>query len=153
MSQDAVVHSLSIAVRRERAFEVWVRHIDLWWPKPGHTRSRDPATTICLEREAGGRFFERTADGREFTWGVIQAWEPPGRIAFTWHMSTDPETATQVEVTFTEGGPQSTDVVVRHSAGRMTAPDWAVMRDAFQRGFAAAIRAYEGAIRNEGGIP
>ncbi len=152
MSRDAVIHSLSVAVGRERAFEVWVRHIDLWWPKPGHTRSGDPDTTICLEREAGGRFFERTADGLEFTWGVIEAWEPPDRIAFTWHMSTDPDSATRVEVTFTEGGPQTTDVVVRHSAGRMAAPAWASMRDAFQRGFAAAIRAYAGAIDNEGGM-
>ncbi len=54
MSQDAVIHSLCVAVHRDRAFEVWVRHIELWWPKPGHTRSGDPGTTVCLEREAGG---------------------------------------------------------------------------------------------------
>ena len=153
MSRDAVVHSLSVAVDRERAFEVWVDHIDLWWPKPGHTRSRDPDTTICLEREAGGRFFERTADGREFLWGAVEAWEPPGRIAFTWHMNTESKDATQVEVTFTESGPRSTHVEVRHSAGRMAETDWAGMRDAFQRGFSAAIRAYQGAIENEGGLP
>ena len=153
MSRDAVIHSLSVAVRRERAFEVWVGHIDLWWPKPGHTRSGDPGTTVCLEREAGGRFFERTAEGEEITWGVIEAWEPPDRIAFTWWMGADQATATQVEVTFSEGGPQSTDVVVRHSAGHMAAPAWATMRGDFQRGFAAVIRAYAGAIENEGGTP
>ena len=153
MNRDAVIHSLSVAVRRERAFEVWVGHIDLWWPKSGHTRSGDPATTVCLERHAGGRFFERTSDGREITWGLIEAWEPPDRIAFTWWMGADAETATRVEVTFTEGGPGSTDVVVRHSAGRMPEPAWASMRGDFQRGFAAVIRAFEGAVRNEGGTP
>ncbi len=153
MSRDPVIHSLSVAARRDRAFEVWVGLIDLWWPKAGHTRSGDPATTVCLERGTGGRFYERTADGREITWGLIEAWEPPGRIAFTWWMGAEPETATQVEVTFTEGAAGSTDVVVRHSAGHMPEAGWAAMRGDFERGFTAVIRAYEGAIRNEGGTP
>lgn len=153
MSQDAVIHSLSVAVGRTRAFEIWVSHIDLWWPKSGHTRSGDPVTTVCLECAAGGRFFERTSDGREINWGTIEAWEPPNRIAFTWWMGADAETATKVEVTFAEGGPGLTEVVVRHSAGRMAAADWADLRDDFRRGFAAVIRAYDDAVRTEGGIP
>ena len=58
-----------------------------------------------------------------------------------------------VEPAFTEGGPGSTDVVVRHSAGRMPAPGWAAMRGDFERGFSAVIRAFAGAVCKQGEMP
>jgi uncharacterized protein YndB with AHSA1/START domain len=59
-----------------------------------------------LEGRIGGRFFERQEDGTEAVWGTVTAWEPPLRLAFTWHPGRAESTAQEVEVRFTpvDGG-------------------------------------------------
>jgi hypothetical protein len=59
---------------------------------------------IVFECRAGGSIIEELADGRRYQWGRINAFEPPHRVAFTWHPS-DPETSAQdVEVLFHPDG-------------------------------------------------
>jgi len=46
----------------------------------------------------------------------IPAWEPPRRVAFTWHPGDEPERAQDVEVRFmSEGGGAATRVDLEHS--------------------------------------
>ena len=63
-------------------------------------RLRRPAGRVVLEPWLGGRIFERTPDGAEIDWGEITAWEPPGRLAYLWHIRRDRADATDVEITF-----------------------------------------------------
>ena len=70
------------------------------------------AVEVVIEPFAGGRWFERDADGRECDWGFVTEWEPPRRVLLAWHLTTeyefdpDPGRATEVEVRFTpqDGG-------------------------------------------------
>jgi hypothetical protein len=61
------------------AFRTWAEQIDAWWPK-GHSRSGDPGTMVFLERQVGGRLYERTQEGVEYAWGEVIAWDPPRHL-------------------------------------------------------------------------
>jgi uncharacterized protein YndB with AHSA1/START domain len=101
---DPIELSFTVACDQERAFGVWARRAAMWWPA-GHTRSGDPATVVTFEPGEGGRIYERTPAGAEYDWGRIVAWEPPGRLVYTWHLGAPgPEDATEVTVTFTADG-------------------------------------------------
>jgi uncharacterized protein YndB with AHSA1/START domain len=73
-----------------------------------------------LEPFAGGRWYERAADGTETDWGTVLAWQPPGRLLLTWQVSPrwtyeeDPDRGSQIEVTFTPEGPDTTRVDFTH---------------------------------------
>lgn len=150
MSDDGIEYSIEVRGDRARAFRIWTGHIDLWWPKVGHTRSGVIETTICMEPEIGGRLFERTADGREIQWGEVQVWEPPERIVHTWLMGTDESHPTIVDVTFAAGSPGATQIVVRQRSGRMEKPVWRRSCGGFERAWAEVLRAYCDAADNTG---
>ncbi len=57
-----------------------------------------------MEGRVGGRILEKIRGGREVVWGTITAWEPPRRVAFTWHPGQAPSTAQDVEVRFAPSG-------------------------------------------------
>ena len=50
----------------------------------GKTIGRNPHVAIVMEPRAGGRWFERDAEGSETHWGRGLAWEPPGRLLPGW---------------------------------------------------------------------
>ena len=65
MSVDAtelvVRKSLHVAAPVERAWEVFTERIAEWWPLQTHSVHHERAETVVLEREEGGRMYERTA--------------------------------------------------------------------------------------------
>ena len=80
--------TLEVECAPEHAFRTWAERTSTWWPAD-HTTAGEPGLEICFEPRAGGRIFERTADGREFDWGRVLAWEPPHRLVYTWHLRAD----------------------------------------------------------------
>lgn len=94
----------SIVVRApiERAFEVFTAELATWWPLETYSVNEATARTVTLEGWPGGRVYETTASGAESIWGTVTAWEPPSRVAFTWHPGREPDTAQDVDVRFTE---------------------------------------------------
>jgi hypothetical protein len=96
----------------EHAFSVWTASIGTWWP-PDHTVS-GRAEEIVLERQVGGRIFERTPDGDEHDWGQVTVWEPPRTLGYLWHIGRDRSAATEVEIQFVPAGPASTRVEIEH---------------------------------------
>jgi uncharacterized protein YndB with AHSA1/START domain len=103
----------TVAGPPQHAFDVWTQRTERWWPS-AHTMSRDPEVAVAFEPRVGGRVFERTPDGTEHAWGEVVAWEPPDRLAYTWHIATERSNATDVEITFTRAG-DATHVRVRHT--------------------------------------
>ena len=61
-----------------------------------------------IEPFVGGRVFERDEAGQEHDWGRVVAWDPPHRVAYTWHLFFDPSEATDVSVTFESLGSSTT---------------------------------------------
>ena len=64
-SEQVVEKSVTVSVPVERAFEVFTAEIATWWPLKTHSVADKNAETVVLERRAGGRFYERTLDGKE----------------------------------------------------------------------------------------
>lgn len=109
---EAIELDFTLACAPEHAFDVWTCRATMWWPA-AHTMSRDPDVVVTFEPREGGRIFERTPDGTEHDWGEVREWAPPERLAYTWHIATEPENATDVEITFEREG-DGTRVRVRH---------------------------------------
>lgn len=101
------------------AFRILTEYPAEWLP-PGHTFIRDPEAVI-MEPRAGGRFYERGADGAEVTRGTILEWAPPGRLVVTWRIGPgwrpvfDDERASVIEIGFTEAAEGSTEVVFTYT--------------------------------------
>jgi len=120
-AEEAVVRkSVRVQVPIERAFSVFVEQMGTWWPAAHHIGAQ-PFQSICVEPRAGGRWYERDAQGNECNWGQVLAWGPPHRVTFSWHLGPDwkfnPDMAkaSEVDIRFTAEGPSTTFVELTHS--------------------------------------
>jgi len=121
IAEEAVVRkSVRVQVPVERAFSVFVEQMETWWPADHHIGAQ-PFQAIFVEPRAGGRWYERDAQGSECDWGTVLAWGPPHRVALSWHLGPDwkfnPDLAkaSEIEVRFTAEGPSTTLVELQHS--------------------------------------
>jgi hypothetical protein len=105
--------SFSVECPVEHAFDVWTTRTSTWWPKTS-TVSRADGLEVIFEGREGGRIFERTPAGQEIEWGEITVWEPPRRLGYLWHIATDRASATEVEITFSDLGDETTLVKIEH---------------------------------------
>jgi uncharacterized protein YndB with AHSA1/START domain len=125
-SGEAVVRkSVRVEVSIERAFSVFVEQMETWWPASHHIGTT-PFETIIVEPRVGGRWYERNTEGQQCNWGTVLAWDPPHRVAFSWHLGpghdkpdwqydADMARASQVDVNFKAEGPGATLVELVHS--------------------------------------
>lgn len=96
--------SVSVAWDPETAFHRFTAQFGDWWPRLTLSIGGKLVKRIVFECHAGGRIIEELHDGRRFQWGKITGWDPPRRVAFTWHPSKDEHQAQDVEVTFEPEG-------------------------------------------------
>jgi len=104
VSDLALRKTVEVAAPPERAFRLFTEGMAEWWPLATHSVGEERAETVILEPGVGGRILERTRDGEEHLWGTVTVWEPPGRVAFTWHPGRGPDTEQDVEVRFEPSG-------------------------------------------------
>lgn len=111
--------SITVPVAVDEAFKIFTERAADWLP-PAHTFIKDPAAVI-MEPRAGGRFYERGADGAEMVRGTITEWAPPGRLVVTWRIGPgwqpidNDDKASLIEIDFIGAGPDSTQVVVTNT--------------------------------------
>ena len=109
--------TITVNVSQARAFDVFTNGIDRWWPT-GHGVGATPVTKSVIEPRLGGRWYTLHEGGEEVTVGTIRVWEPPFRIVFSWQINAswkpDATVASEVEVTFTPQGPNTTRVDLEH---------------------------------------
>ena len=121
----------------EDAFRVFTEGLGTWWPVATHSIGKDAVETVVMESRAGGRLYERTADGAESDWGRMLVWEPPRRVAFEWRITGTP---TEVEVRFTPEGDR-TRVDLEHR-GFERLEDGAARRESYNNGWVTVLEQY-----------
>jgi uncharacterized protein YndB with AHSA1/START domain len=149
----AMRRSVTVNAAPERAFDVFTAGFSTWWPLASHHIGKAEAAEAIIEPRAGGRWFERDADGNECNWGYVTEYEPPSRILLAWHLTPewgydpDPAKATEVEVTFTPAG-GGTLVELEHRGFEKYGETGASMRDAVSApgGWADLLELYAKAV-------
>lgn len=122
-SERTVTKSITVAVDVEQAFRVWTEQIRTWWPA-GHSLSGDPQTQVFIEGNVGGRFYERTSNGIEHEWGIVEEWEPPQRLVFSWYLGSDREIPSKVEVQFLALAENKTRIELVHRGPELIGALW-----------------------------
>jgi uncharacterized protein YndB with AHSA1/START domain len=136
------------------AFKVFTDKFNTWWPRTHHIGKVEPYAAI-LEPRAGGRWFERGADGSECDWGSVLEYTPPTRVALSWHLGPDfkydPDRpkASRVEVTFHDEGNGKTRVELVHSELDRHGAGWEKLRDGVTSGWAGIMENYAAAASAE----
>jgi len=125
VAEALVRKSVRVNATIERAFSVFVEQMETWWPATHHI-GKTPFEAIFVEPRVGGRWYERNANGEQCDWGTVLKWDPPHRVALSWHVGpghdqpdwkADPDItkASEVEIRFTAEGPDATLVELEHS--------------------------------------
>jgi uncharacterized protein YndB with AHSA1/START domain len=88
-SAEPVRKSVTVPAAPQRAFELFTAHMHEWWPLATHSVGAVDAVSVTFGGGAGAAILETVADGTTSVWGTITHWEPPYRVAFTWHPGTN----------------------------------------------------------------
>jgi len=114
-----VQKSITVRATPERAFQVFTREFDSWWPRSHHI-GKSPLKRAIVEEKAGGRCYSEQEDGTECDWGSILVWEPPRRFVLAWQITPewgyqpDLNKSSEVEIRFTATGDGRTRVDLEH---------------------------------------
>jgi len=138
---EPVRKSVTVQGSPAAAFELFTSRFGEWWPlTSSYSVFGDAASECGMEPVQGGEIFEVSRDGRRCTWGRIVAWEPPGRLEFTWYPGRDQDTAQTVEITFSgvEGG--LTRVDLEHRGWQRLGLDAARTRAGYDTGWDVVLR-------------
>jgi uncharacterized protein YndB with AHSA1/START domain len=142
-----VVKTVSVRAAPAQAFDYFVRDLARWWPLARFHTGPDPVD-CAIEPRAGGRVFERAADGGETLWGTVLAYEPPYRLTFTWIVGLSADLAQLIEIRFVPQG-NNTQVELTHSGWEKLGDRAAALREGYDRGWATLIeRCYAEYVNN-----
>ena len=119
----------------EAAFRLFTDGIGKWWPLATHSVCQNDAVACAVEGRVGGRLFERDRTGKEHIWGTVTAWQPPSRVAFTWHPGRAADTAQSVEVKFSDAGAGMTLVELAHTGWAKLGEKAATARESYTKGW------------------
>ena len=131
--------SVTVALPREEAFQLFTERIGSWWPLATHSVFHADAVAVTIEPVVGGRVYEANADGRTSDWGTITEWQPGERLAMTWHPGEESELATLVEVAFSEAPDGGTLVDLLHTGWAVHGAEAAARAADYQQGWAALL--------------
>jgi len=115
-----VLKSITVRADPDRAFRIFTREVDSWWPRTHHI-GKSPMKRIEIEARDGGRCYTEQEDGTECDWGTVLVWDPPRRFVMAWQIThewgfePDLDRSSEVEVTFvpTSSGGTRVDLVHR----------------------------------------
>ena len=153
----SVLKTVTVALPVARAFQIFIDQ-GAWWPVETHHLAEPAGDTVVLEPFAGGRWYERSADGTETDWGTVLAWEPPRRLLLSWQITPgwvyepDPGRASEIEVRFIGEGESRTRVEFEHRRLERYAEEAQRMRSILDgpNGASGVLAAYAGEVRRSG---
>ncbi len=134
-----------------RAFEAFTARMGRWWnPSFSINPTRAPIKDVVMEPRAGGRWYERGADGTECDWGRVLVWEPPARLVVSWQINAqfkfDPALHTEIEVRFDAKGAGLTEVTLEHRLLERLGERAGETRDRLSGGWGGLLERYAAAI-------
>lgn len=135
--------SFDVGCTPEHAFTLWTTRLSTWWPRDHVAGTGE--VEIVFDGAVGGRIYQRDSTGREHQWGTVTQWEPPTRVAYTWHLHADATDATLVEVRFVPVDGGTTRVEIDHSGWERLGEPASERRRRNQRGWESVIPAFTGA--------
>ena len=138
--------SIRVHASIAHAFETFTSGLPRWWPA-NHGIGKKPIKKVAMEPRLGGRWFETAEDGTETTVATIILWEPPNRFTMVWQVNAqwkpDATMKSEVDVTFTAEGPDTTLVeLVHHKFETMGAEGGAKMRSDVNGGWPGHIERF-----------
>jgi uncharacterized protein YndB with AHSA1/START domain len=148
----AVRKTIRINVPIDRAFRVLAERMGTWWPATHHI-GKQTFVEVVVEPRAGGRWFERDAQGAECDWGRVLVWEPPKRLLVSWHLQTDftydPDMSRASEVCFefVSEGPEATRLEFEHRHLERHGVGWEKLRAGVDGGWSEVLGGYERLLR------
>lgn len=129
-----VRRQITVEAPIEKAFAVFTERFGDFKP-PEHNLLGAPIETTVFEPRVGGHIYDRATDGTECRWARILAYEPPGRVVFswdigpTWQVETEPDKTSEVEVQFIVEAPERTRVELEHRNIDRHGPGWESVSD------------------------
>jgi uncharacterized protein YndB with AHSA1/START domain len=154
VSIEPVVKTVTVACTPEEAFRYFTADFSMWWPVATHSvvayasEFKDQPAVVIFEPRVSGRIFERARSGEEHVWGIVLAWGPPARVAFSFHPGRDAKEAQTVEVTFSPA-PEGARVVLTHSGWEKLSANAHKARDSYNQGWEGVfVTAYREYIQN-----
>ena len=136
---EPVRRSVTVPGLPVETFDRFTSRFGEWWPlAPPYAVFGEDTRTCGLEPRLGGELFETSASGERCVWGRIQVWEPPHRVAFSWHPGRDPDSFQIVEVTFTATG-RSTRVDLEHRDWQRMGDRAAEVRSRYESGWTVVL--------------
>jgi uncharacterized protein YndB with AHSA1/START domain len=140
VSIEPVVKAVTVSCTPEEAFRYFTTGFGMWWPAATHSvvayasQFKDKPATVIFEPHVGGRIFERTRAGDEHAWGSVLVWQPPTRVAFSFHPGREEKESQTVEVTFS-AAPKGTRVELTHSGWERLSANAQQARDNYNQGW------------------
>jgi len=141
--ESPVRKSLTVKWSCEQAFERFTSGIASWWPLATHSVGEERAQSVSIEGRVGGQIVEQISGGETSIWGTLTAWEPPRRLAFSWHPGKPSEFATSIEVSF-EPVPGGTKLTLVHSNWEVLGAEAQGTRRGYSLGWAYVLRLWAG---------
>lgn len=136
---EAVRKEIVVDAPVELAFKTFTEQLGDFKP-PEHNLLAVPIAETVFEPFVGGHILDRGEDGSECRWARVLAFDPPGRVVFSWDISpqwqivTDPAEASEVEVRFVAETPERTRVELEHRHLDRHGPGWPAVRDGVDAG-------------------
>ena len=139
-----VVKKRNVPLAPRAAFDLFTRRMGEWWPVATHSIAGEGVKEIRFEGHIGGRLLEVAADGSQFSWGEVLAWDPPNRFVISWHPTREPKAASVLEVRFRPHG-GGTELTLEHRAWEEHGAEAERLRGQYEPGWDYVLERFEGA--------
>ncbi|HWA56453.1 MAG TPA: SRPBCC domain-containing protein [Gemmatimonadales bacterium] len=96
--------TITVPWSQDRAFQRFTAELGSWWPAHAYSVGQARVRRCALEGRVGGEIYEEWQDGSRHVWGTVQVWDPPSRVAFSWHPGREASTAQSIDVRFSPAG-------------------------------------------------
>ena len=138
-----ITKRISVPLPPEQAFRLFTSDMTSWWPLESHSVFQGDASRVEFPEQAGRPITEYASDGRSAVWGTVIEVDPPSGVRFTWHPGRGPETAQEVEVTFTADG-DGTRVELTHTGWDVLGEKAEETRSGYDSGWGLVLGRYTG---------